>query len=217
MAGPSLLRAAFVCAAMLLLEGSARAAGLATGEWNFTVLLDGDPIGQHRFRVVGHGGDREVTSEADFLVKFLGITAYHYHHAANETWRTGCLASVVSRTDDDGKASHVRLERQGEQMLVGESPTARPLEGCVMSFAYWNPAIRSQSHLLNAQTGELDAVRVSPLPAATIQVHGTDVPAAGFRIAGPAAPIDVWYAADGAWIGLDSVVGGGRKLSYRLP
>ena len=217
MASSSLPRVAFLCAALALLGGTARAAGPAAGEWIFAVSLDGDPIGRHRFRVVSHAGEREVTSEADFAVKFLGITAYRYHHSATETWRAGCLASIVSSTDDDGKPSQVRLERQGEQMLVSASPTAPPLEGCVMTFAYWNPAIRNQARLLNAQTGQLDAVHVSSLPGGTIQVRGAAVAASGFRITGPAQPIDVWYAEDGAWIGLDSTVGGGRKLSYRLP
>jgi hypothetical protein len=28
--------------------------------------------------------------------------------------------------------------------------------------------------------------------------------------------VDVWYSADGDWVGLDSTVAGGRQLSYRL-
>ena len=36
------------------------------------------------------------------------------------------------------------------------------------------------------------------------------------RLTGPEQPIDLWYAASGAWIGLDSTVTGGRKLTYRL-
>jgi hypothetical protein len=32
----------------------------------------------------------------------------------------------------------------------------------------------------------------------------------------PAQPIDVWYSQQGEWVGLDSTVGGSRKLSHRL-
>ena len=86
-----------------------------------------------------------------------------------------------------------------------------------MSFAYWNPAIQAQTQLLNAQTGKLESVRILRLAAGSIEARGQVVAASGFRITGPAHPIDVWYSAEGDWIGLDSVVGGGKTLSYRLP
>ena len=218
MARPStLIRAALVLLAAAAFAGPGFAADVPSGDWNFQVSLDGNPIGEHRFHVTSTADGREVVSEADFSVRILGITAYHYHHAARETWRAACLTSMVSSTDDNGKALQVRLERKSDRAAAGDSPSASPLDGCVMSFAYWNPAIRTQTHLLNAQTGKLDAVKISPLPAGTVDVRGKPVAATGFRIAGPADPIDVWYGEDGSWIGLDSVVSGGKKLSYRLP
>ena len=50
----------------------------------------------------------------------------------------------------------------------------------------------------------------------TIDVRGQPTTATRWRITGPARPVDVWYSAQGEWIGLDSTVAGGRKLSYRL-
>ena len=37
----------------------------------------------------------------------------------------------------------------------------------------------------------------------------------GLRIGGLTQPIDVWYVGD-RWVGLDTTVDGGRRLSYRL-
>jgi len=37
----------------------------------------------------------------------------------------------------------------------------------------------------------------------------------GLRIGGLAQPIDVWYDGN-RWVGLDTIVSGGRRLSYRL-
>lgn len=52
----------------------------------------------------------------------------------------------------------------------------------------------------------------------SITVRGQPRAATRWRITGPRNPIDVWYATDtGEWVGLDSTVHGGRKLSYRLP
>jgi hypothetical protein len=85
-----------------------------------------------------------------------------------------------------------------------------------MSFAYWNPAIRRMNRLLNAQTGVTEQVQVSRMNEAAIEVHGRPVPATRWRITGAASPIDVWYARDGEWVGLDSTLAGGRLLSYRI-
>jgi len=91
-----------------------------------------------------------------------------------------------------------------------------PLKGCAMSFAYWNPLIQSQTRLLNAQTGRFESVQVSRAGSGTLDVRGVPTAATRWRITGPANPIDVWYSPQGDWIGLDSTVAGGRKLSYRL-
>lgn len=189
---------------------------LPVGDWNFRALLDGKAIGQHRFTVNGQGDDREVTSEANFSVKFLGITAYRYHHQATEHWRGGCLSGLAASTDDDGKASSVRAEVRGDTFTVQASSGSQSLKGCVMSFAYWNPAILSRTRLLNVQTGQLETVQIQRVGTGSIEVRGKTVPATGYRISGPAQPIDLWYSAQEEWIGLDSSVSGGRKLSYRL-
>ncbi len=181
-------------------------AAAPTGEWTFRALLDGQPIGRHRFSVSGEGGERKVVSEAEFAVKFLGITAYRYRHKATEQWRDNCLTALHSTTDDDGKPESVHTD-----------PGDTLLKGCVMSFAYWNPAIQNQTRLLNAQTGKFEAVQINRIGIGPIEVRGKSVQATEFRITGAANPIAVWYSAQGEWIGLDSTLAGGRKLSYRLP
>lgn len=214
------------CALSLLAAAAAGPAAAAevgvpsVGDWNFRALLDGKPIGQHRFTVTRNAGtqgdERKVLSEANFAVKFLGITAYRYRHTATEQWRGDCLAALSATTDDDGKLSSVRTDADGNALNVKTATTAQSLKGCVMSFAYWNPAIQTQTRLLNAQTGQAEAVQVSRIGSGSVEVRGQAVTATQFRITGPAQPIDVWYSAQGEWIGLDSLLAGGHKLSYRL-
>ncbi len=201
-------RAVFVVPFAALLGAAATPPALAagpTGEWNFRALLDGEPIGEHRFSVSGEGDERRVSSRAEFAVKFIGITAYRYRHQATERWRGNCLTALDSTTDDDGKPETVRAD------------PSDALKGCVMSFAYWNPAIQTQTRLLNAQTGRLETVQVRRIGNGSVEVRGKPVEATEFRITGAAQPIAVWYTPRGEWVGLDSIVAGGRKLSYRLP
>src|ERR1700759_4783958 len=91
-------------AAMVATTFAAHAAD-GTRTYAFEAFLDGRPIGKHVFTVATEGEARKGTSEADFRVKIIGITAYHYHHHADEHWTGDCLAGLVSSTDDDGKAA----------------------------------------------------------------------------------------------------------------
>jgi hypothetical protein len=213
-AGAGIALAALLTAAL----PPANAAVVVGNAWDFAASLDGKPIGEHRFGITVAGHRRTVVSEADFAVKFLGITAYRYHHKAVEQWRGDCLDGLVATTQDGGKSSSVHAEADGGSGLEVsvDSAAAQPMAGCVMSFAYWNPAIRAQTRLLNAQTGRLETIQVERVGDAPIDVRGQAMTATQWRITGATQPIDVWYSAQGEWVGLDSTVEGGRKLSYRL-
>lgn len=190
-----------------------------TGDWNFQATLDGKPIGEHRFTVTGQGNERAVHSAANFDVKFFGVTVYTYVHDARERWRDGCLVSLDARTDDDRKASSIQARKEGDAadapLKVTGAPEPEALPGCVMTFAYWNPAMRGQARLLNPQTGRYEAVKISEAEGGTVEVRGKQVEARKLRLTGPKDAIDLWYSPQGEWLALDSTVGK-RSLSYRL-
>lgn len=188
-------------------------------DWTFQVALDGRPIGLHRFSWrAADDGVGTLTSEADFAVRLLGLELYRYRHQATERWRGGCLRELEAQTDDGGKRSRVRAQIQGEVLRISEPPPARDEAPCLMSYAYWQPALLQQSRLLNPQTGQVDAVRIERADDRRIAWRGGTVEAAGWRIVGPVQAVDLWYAAKGGgWIGLDAEVAGGRRLQYRMP
>ena len=184
--------------------------------WNFLVTLDDSPIGFHRFALSEQGGAREMKVEARFNVKVLFINAYQYVHDATERWRGNCLDSVSARTDDNGEKLTVEAARDGERLAVTTAKGRQALDGCAMSFAYWNPEILRQPRLLNSQTGEYEAVKITQLPDENVLVRGVQVMARHYRITGPKNPIELWYSISDEWLALDSIVGGGRKLRYRI-
>ncbi|MCZ2495925.1 hypothetical protein GN316_04075 [Xylophilus sp. Kf1] len=207
-------------AAMLLAASAtpvAASAAETVREWNFEVLLDGKPIGEHRFTVATDGDRATVRSRARFDVKVLGFTAYRYRHEADEIWRKGCVESIRARTDDDGEVLKVDAEPvEAAGLRVTSAKGVASYPGCVMGFGYWNPAMLQQSRLLNVQTGEYLAVVATPLPDQTVVARGDPVPARRWKLVGPDNPVELWYGTDGQWLALESTVAGGRKLRYRL-
>ncbi|MFZ1613443.1 MAG: DUF6134 family protein [Holophaga sp.] len=185
--------------------------------WSFRVFLDEKPIGSHVFTLRDLGAVRELKSQANFAVKFLMLTAYRYEHTAIEQWRGGCLVSMNASTDDDGTKLAVSTQQEGSNLMVVANGIRTPLSGCVKSFAYWNPEILGADRLLNAQTGQWEAVIIEAQGRDTFpNAQGQRVSAKRYRIVGPKQPIVLWYDDANRWIGLESNVGKGRKLTYRL-
>ena len=89
-------------------------------------------------------------------------------------------------------------------------------DACVMTFAYWNPRVLKQDHLVNFQTGVWTPVTVHTLGKEQIEVRGSSVTANHFRIDTERNRIEVWYSPEGEWIGLRSTTRTGHVLEYRL-
>lgn len=199
-----------VAIAALLAALSPRAMA-AERSWNFRVLLDGREIGTHRFELERSGDESILRSHARFRVSVLFVDVHVYEHRAEERWRGGCLASLAARTEVNGKVETVRARREDGRLVVERRDGVRRHEGCVMSFAYWNPAIFSARALLNAQTGELMPVSVTTGAPETRPADAE--PGTRHRIAAPGLAIDVLYANED-WIALESTTPTGARLRY---
>jgi len=195
----------------------AHASASSSREWRFEVFLDDKPIGFHTFRLSDSGATRELRGEARFSVKLLGFTIYDYAHRNLELWRHDCLQHIDASTDDNGEDFHVRGAIEGEQLVLENSTGNSILPGCVMTFAYWNPAILSQQRLLNAQTGEYLDVSVQQLGEKSLHLQGRAVPALHYRIRTGESDIELWYSSDGDWLALSTATSGGELRYHRVP
>ena len=184
-------------------------------DWTFRVLLDGREVGRHQFTVRDSGEQRELRSEARFDVRMLFVSVHRYQHEAVERWQGNCLQSLVSRTETNGERQAVSAAARGNRFAVERAEGREEHDGCVMSFAYWNPQILKARRLLNSQTGELMPVDITPQGEETVRVRGQPFAAQRHRINAPGLRIDLWYAGD-RWIALEALAQGGRLLRYEL-
>lgn len=205
-----------LCSVLMLLGLGSALAQAGQQHWVFEVFLDDRAIGEQRFTVLPEADSLRVDIEARFDVDFLFFNAYDYQHRNTERWRGDCLDTLESETDDNGTRYRLRGSRRddGFHLEVNGEPTLLP--ACVMSFAYWNPAILDQSALLNTQDGRLMPVRVATLGEETIGVNDEPVAAERFRLEAEDLTIDLWYAReDRRWLKLESLVEGNR-LRFHL-
>ncbi|MEM1260818.1 MAG: DUF6134 family protein [Pseudomonadota bacterium] len=186
--------------------------------WAFDVMLDKRKIGIHRFELIQGGDSIELRSDAKFDVKILFINAFRYRHQSTERWRDGCLVSLNADTDSNGDKLSVAGSASEDGFLVdGKTGEETITTDCMMSFAYWNPAIIEQSALLNSQTGDYQRVEIRRVGEETIRAAGGDYPAVRYDIDTGKGVIKLWYGAEtDRWLALEAPAKGDRTIRYRL-
>lgn len=198
----------------LLLASALPSLASARQELNFQVYLGDRAIGTHRFEVVPDAQGYRVRSEASFSVSFLMFEAYRYEHRSEEVWQRDCVRAIEARTQANGDRYFVQGRAEDGALVLDTHAGSTRLDGCVMTFAYWNPAILQAQRLLNAQTGDYLDVRITPL-GVRMSTDGTAMAEArGYRLSTTEAEIDVWYSADDELLALESTTARGDRLRY---
>jgi hypothetical protein len=181
-------------------------------EWHFEVSVDRLPIGTHDLVLNENGDARSVKSDMRFGM--LGMNAYQQHE--EETWQGNCLARLESRTEEKGNVTTVAGRLEAGAFVIEGPRGQKKLSACVMSFAYWNPRVLKQTHLVNVQTGAWTPVKVQDLGKEPYTLRGNSIEATHFRLDTERNRIEVWYSPAGEWIGLRSTTRDGHVLSYQL-
>lgn len=202
-------------ATVLVMSAAPSVAG-ASRTWDFQVFLDDKEIGTHRFDLIEQGTERQLTSKAFMKVKLLFVTAYTYDHHDVEHWDGDCLSKLSSSTDDNGDKHRVEVERRDAGTVVKTLEGTQRLGECVLTFAYWNPAMLKQTRLLNSQDGEYVNVKITDAGADSIAVRGVKTPARRYELRSEKLSIDLWYSERQEWLALESKIKRGQKLIYKL-
>ena len=182
--------------------------GQETEEWNFNVTVDGNLIGKHQFKKKQEAGLTIVTSNAKFDVKILFVNILKYRHQNREVWEEGCLSKIESTTRSNKKKFKVSGSKHNESFSIDTLAENTIHQGCLYTFAYWNPDFLLQDRLVNSQTGEIEEVTVSRLDTESNSLTG-------YLVNAKEGPIKVWYE-DDTWIGLESTLKSGRTLRYEI-
>jgi Family of unknown function (DUF6134) len=144
------------------------------------------------------------------------IPLYVYDHQNHEVWRNGCVVSVSSRTNDNGRKEFVEGAEQDQAFKVRSARGPLTLPACVRTFAYWDENLLAQPPLLNTETGEFQSVTLSAGSVQSVTVAGRPLAAKRYSLRGPHLAIDVWYSDAGDWVALESKLESGRTLRYEI-
>lgn len=193
---------------------STNALATQTKRYDFKVFLGEKEIGHHKFLVTPHKQQTYVSSEANFDVKFLFFSAYNYLHYNSEVWQDNCLQAINAVTDDNGDMLFVRGNMANNGMQLHTHTGSQQLNGCVKTFAYWDPSLLDAKKLLNVQTGQLEDVDIKLIGQSTRLVRGKPLKTNHYRIKSEKFSIDLWYSSNHEWLALESTTENGARLRY---
>ena len=181
----------------------------------FDVFLDDREVGGHRYHFEGDPSDFRLESRAEFAVKIAFVTVFSYDHEADEHWVDGCLVTLASETEARREFTvDARRTSDGFSVDTGDGGQTYAW-ACPWSFAYWNPALRERARLVNPQDGKVFDLSFEALEPAPLTIGERSVRTRRWAMTGEKLDVTLYYDEQDRWLGLDSVVEGGRVLRYR--
>lgn len=192
----------------------------SANELRFDVFLGESRIGTHAVSIETRGDERRVRVTADMAVRLLFFNAFEYQHTAKERWRGDCIAELETETNDDGESLTVNarsLAADGavSRLEVVATGERQVIEGCVRTFAYWDPQLLDSGFLLNTQTGEYKPASLERVGNEPMRFGERVLGAKQYRLqVADEVAIDLWYTPDDRWVALETTVSGGNVLRY---
>lgn len=206
----------FTIALVIVLANAqpAAAAPASAGRLEFDVTRNGQPFGRHVVRVSGSGGRFSVESRADLRANFGPVTVFRYEHACSESWEEGRLAGLDCSTLRDGRRTRVTARRAGDALVVTGGGAETSFDLGALPTSWWTKPPVGLDHMIDAETGARMPISVTRIGRETLNIGGQSVQAERIRVRGTLA-VDLWYDANGRWVGCEFTTRG-QRIQYRL-
>ncbi len=175
---------------------AALADGAPTGIFIYTIIREGEPVGQQRMEFVNDGERLRVLSHMELSVTLLGMTLYAFNQQVEEVHQDGKITSLISEADDDGKDRKVSLSLQGD-LLKGEyNGGARAVEPTLVTSLFWQKPALGQTQVLDTVRGKVRDVTVKDLGVETLSLPVGRIETHHYQMTGEWKR-DLWYDANG--------------------
>ena len=180
----------------------------------FNVFLGDKLIGNHEVTIKRDNNKKSVVIRADFDVRFMFIPVYSYNHESREYWKDGCLETIHTTTDDNGDDYYINTSLSGDALEIETKDGVKKMQGCVRTFAYWNPELLNSERLLNTQNGKYQKVSITDLGTAPLTINDFTYQTRQYRLVCEDKTIDLWYSNDRRWLALETETDSGALLRY---
>lgn len=172
-----------------------------TGPRVFDLYRGNSRIGRQTLEVTRAGGKVNVAVDISIKVRILGIPAYSYELSSREVWANGALEQLNASGNDNGTATRVSALRTAAGLQVDGSAWKGTLTDNPATTTYWSQAFLNRGTWLSTQDGRPMRVSASRGGAVKVPTPEGPVPATRYKVRGDIGRLDLFYDANGEWIG----------------
>jgi len=178
----------------------------------FAVMRNGEQIGTNTIAIERTGSQTSVDVRTHIAVTLAFVTVYRFDQTLNEQWSDRQLMSLQTRTDDNGSVHQTRAGRTGEQFAVRADDRDSEAPAAVIPLDLWNPAVLTQTQVLDPKDGSLVPLRVvdhgdDELPGGAGHAHHYTITTTFSQ--------DVWYDKAGDLVGVQITGRDGSVIRYQ--
>jgi len=190
------IRLTFAVAATMLLATPVLASAEDTGEFTFTVLYDGDPVGKHRF-VFAHEGDRiEIQEATEIEVTFATIPLFTFEHQARQLWENGRALRIDATTDSNGEKFEITVEGTDHGYVRTVNGRVDTFEDPMAVLAFWNQDTLKHDAFFSAVEDKTFNASFEYLGTDKVTLAGQELETEHYRMVGDEER-DLWFDPNG--------------------
>lgn len=148
-----------------------------------SVYLKDDKVGQVHLTTIRNEKGEIEEMHANASVSFLGMEVYGFNQDLKETWSSGELQKMEGKTDDNGTAHEISLNRGAKDYSAAYNGKDLTLPLNAFPTSPWHYSITDNTLLFNIVDFKLLNVKIAKTND-TVKVNGKDIKADKFTFTG---------------------------------
>ena len=171
-------------AALVLALSAPPALAADAGEYTFTVLKDGAPVGEHRFAFDRDGNRIEIEEETDIEVRLALIPIYEYEHDRREVWQNGRALSIDARTNNNGKRLDITVRPDGDGYIRTVNGRVDKFDDSTEILTFWRRDLVEHDSFFSVVEDKTMRVSFEYLGKEVLKIAGQRLPVDHYRMVG---------------------------------
>jgi hypothetical protein len=185
-----------VAAGLLATAGATAAVAGDAGEYTFTVLKDGSPVGHHCI-VFHRQGDRvEIREATEIEVRLAMIPVYRFEHEGTEVWEDGRALRIDGTTNDNGEKLDIAVRRHADGYTRVINGRIDEFDDSKQVLAFWNKDVVNHEDFFSVVEDKIISASFEFLDQEKITVAGQQLDVEHYRMAGDEER-DLWFDQSG--------------------
>jgi hypothetical protein len=183
-------------AALVLALTAPPALAADAGEYTFTVLKDGAPVGEHRFAFDRDGNRIEIEEETDIEVRLALIPVYQYEHDRREVWQNGRALSIHSRTNNNGRRLDITVRPDGDGYIRTVNGRVDKFDDSTAILTFWRRDLFERHAFFSVVEDKTMRISFEYLGKEVLKVDGQRLPVDHYRMVGDEER-ELWFDSAG--------------------